>query len=179
MFSDETQRQYVVEGTVNGAGRALQWFAEQTNTPAYQKKLDYWLQNIKNPPLFINGISGVGSPFWLAKLDSFFIGEGNIASKFVAIVESILFLTTTNLHCMEQLNLSASQIIVSGGLSNSSLLCQVSGQVHGKVLDADGEARLPKGLSVGQVVDGEVDVESFELNIRRKPNENRSYSARK
>ena len=75
------------------------------------------------PPLFFNGVSGVGSPYWLPDFKSRFIGEGNTTEKLVAVVESILFLIQANLDEMQIYVGAPRQIIVSGGLSALNGLC--------------------------------------------------------
>lgn len=119
VFLDENQRLYVREGTVNGAGRALQWYAEKTGCPDYTKHLENWLNDFDSPPLFLNAIAGVGSPFW-ATFDSHFSRECSTEEGFVAIVESILFLLQSNINLFSHFQ----RIYISGGLSNSALFCQ-------------------------------------------------------
>ncbi len=116
------QTLFTLEGTVNGAARALQTL----NIPNLEQVLDNWLQTSNTPPLFLNGVSGVGSPYWQAVWDSEFIPDAPLtdAEKAVAVVESIVFLIQRNIEEMEQHLSKAEQIIVSGGLSSLNGLCQ-------------------------------------------------------
>lgn len=116
----EAKKIFTLEGTVNGAARALHWFAEKFNIDNLEEQLPAWLNSCDHPPLFINAVSGVGSPYWLAQLESSFMGEGNIAAKACAVVESIAFLIQANLAEMP----TANSLIVSGGLANLDGLCQ-------------------------------------------------------
>ncbi len=121
VFSEKNHRQYALEGTVNGAGAALIWFSKKNQIAPWPKEAEDWLQNTLAPPIFINGIGGVGSPFWEPDIKSRFIGKGNTAAQFTAVVESILFLIKANL---DEMNQSPKVLILSGGLSASDLLCQ-------------------------------------------------------
>ena len=119
VYKDKNRRLYVKEGTVNGAGRALQWYAEKSGRLDFEKHLENWLNNYDSPPLFLNAIAGVGSPFW-ASFDSHFDRECGVEEGFVAILESILFLLQSNIHLFNDFK----RIYISGGLSNSALFCQ-------------------------------------------------------
>ena len=59
-----------------------------------------WLDAGVTPPLFLNGISGLGAPFWVPDLRSRFVGAGSAEAKLVAVVESIAFLAQANLDAM-------------------------------------------------------------------------------
>ena len=101
--SDAQGAEWLMEGTVNGAGSALQWLAEQDNIDKLFERLPVWLSEISNPPLFLNSIGGLGSPWWRQPAVSTFIPE-NIthtpAERAVAVVESIVFLVQYNLERM-------------------------------------------------------------------------------
>jgi len=125
VFSENNAQQYVLEGTVNGAGAALSWFSKQRReSQPWPEAADAWLRNTTAPPLFINGVGGIGSPFWLPKIDSHFIGDGDPAAQFCGIIESILFLIQANLDEMDKILSPAKALVVSGGLSVSDPLCQ-------------------------------------------------------
>jgi len=131
--SDEKQAHFVNEGTVNGAGSALSWAqkndplnimsAQSTSKGDIFEQLPSWLKQIKSPPLFINTIAGLGSPWWSDGGGAEFIGEGKHlqANRYVAIIESIIFLVVKNI---EQLNSQPNTLFVSGGLSQLDGLCQ-------------------------------------------------------
>jgi len=114
---------YALEGTVNGAGSALSWVSIKTGLYRKIEKLPEWLMRECNPPLFLNGISGLGTPLWRPHFESKFIGAGDDWKKAVAVIESIVFLLQLNLEEM-QLSLPAPEkIIIGGGLSRFDGLC--------------------------------------------------------
>ena len=60
----DSQNHFVLEGTINGAGSALEWLAKQYPDTNIYEHLSEWLNEIEMPPLFLNGVSGLASPFW-------------------------------------------------------------------------------------------------------------------
>lgn len=121
---------YMREGTVNGAGNAVEWFLNKYPIADWKEQLPVWLDNINQPPVFINTVGGVGSPWWLHAIEPCFINEQagrdeheGLAAKAVAVIESIVFLLQDNLNIMHQ-EQRLSLLKVSGGLSQLDGLCQ-------------------------------------------------------
>ena len=104
---------YLLEGTVNSAGAALNWAAEQWNVPNISEQLAQWLVDVEAPPIFINTIGGLGSPHWIDGPAAHFIGEGTIAQKAVAIIESVLFLIQINFEAMRNTGQLVKRIRIS------------------------------------------------------------------
>ena len=123
VLQDGAERIYVLEGTVNGAGSALTWWQQQTGVSDIEQQMPQWLQRSEEPPLFINGVSGVGSPYWLPQLDSHFIGSGAPWQQAVAVIESIVFLLQANIDEFGQLTSPFESLRVSGGLTAYDGLC--------------------------------------------------------
>ncbi|WP_455211034.1 FGGY family carbohydrate kinase [Kaarinaea lacus] len=127
IWRDSEQSHYVVECTVNGAGSALTQVIQDMNMDAQyaEDHFSHWLQLADQPPLFLNGVSGLGAPFWVPDFPSKFIGQGEDWQKIVAVAESILFLINVNLHeLMDATGNDIKQVMVSGGLSTVDPLCQ-------------------------------------------------------
>jgi glycerol kinase len=126
VWSDAQRVTYVLEGAVNGAGSALDWFGEIEGIDAHRMlaSLDASAAQATRPPLLLNGIGGLGSPFWKADFETRFVGEGSTEQKFIALLDSILFLIRVNFDVM-QLQVSRPQrILVTGGIAASDFLCQ-------------------------------------------------------
>ena len=117
---------YVLEGTVNGAGSALTKIGHDLamDSDEIQRKLPEWMEVVKSPPLFLNGVSGLGAPFWVSDFQSRFIGEGEKWEKIAGVVESIVFLIQVNIEEMEKFLPAPDKIVVSGGLAVLDGLCQ-------------------------------------------------------
>ncbi len=122
-YQQGEERYYVNEGTVNGAGAAVTWVKQLLHLEQKALPLNSWLEQVAEPPLFINAISGLGSPYWRTDVSSHFIGEGDVESKVVAVIESILFLLQINIKLLS-VKSPIKQIIISGGLSTTDALCQ-------------------------------------------------------
>lgn len=130
VWDDGQKALQVLEGTVNGAGSALSLVAGKLGLSAEFAQTHYaqWLATEKNIPLYLNGVAGLGSPFWLPQFNSRFVGayasSAQPAEKMVAVLESIVFLLALNLEQMRRAGVPLQRIIISGGLSVVDGLCQ-------------------------------------------------------
>lgn len=118
--------EYLLEGTVNGAGSALQWLQTQWPEQYIRSSLPNWLEQVTDPPLFMNTVGGLGSPWWRQGPEPAFIPgneRGDVAKAAVAVAESILFLVQYNLDIIQQQQ-AVTALRVSGGLSKLDALCQ-------------------------------------------------------
>ena len=122
---------YTVEGNVNGAGTALEWLQGELGIEDVVSLLPQWLQSPDAPPLFLNGIAGLGGPFWKPDFSSRFIGEGEPWQKAVAVVESVAFLLQANIEEMAKHVPPAARIRISGGMSRIDGLCRRLASVSG------------------------------------------------
>mgnify|MGYP000004326235 CR=1 FL=1 len=122
---------YLLEGTVNGAGSALDWLAEREHVPlpVLLSEADAALAASEPPPLFINGVSGLGAPFWVSALESRFIGTGSRGARVLAVLESIAFLLQANLEEMQPHGPALKGLLVTGGLSANDYLCGCLGSL--------------------------------------------------
>ena len=133
LWQDQRRVVYVAEGTVNGASSALAWLCERARISEKQmlESMPAWLANPSEPPLFMNGISGLGSPYWIPDFRSGFVGRGTLEQQFIAVVESIVFLLCVNLECLRRTRRPTRRIVVSGGLSQWDGLCQKLADLSG------------------------------------------------
>ena len=122
--NNKTQNHYVLEGTVNGAGSALEWLSKQYPDTNIFEHLSEWLDDIETPPLFFNGVSGLAAPFWQPDFVSKFNRDANVKEKAVAVIESIVFLLIACLDEMSKLSSPPEQIQISGGLAKQDGLNQ-------------------------------------------------------
>jgi len=157
--SDAHGAEWLLEGTVNGAGSALQWLAEQDNIEDLSEQLPEWLAQIATPPLFLNSIGGLGSPWWHQLPAPLFVPDNaphTKAERAVAVVESILFLLQCNLERMMHHTLIA-RLHVSGGLSQLDGLCQKLANLSGLPVersdDPEASARGIAWLATGRPLD--------------------------
>lgn len=137
VWQDENEALYVLEGTVNGAASALKVTGKELDiTPESMiKSAQQWLDRVEQPPLFLNGVSGLGSPFWVSDFVSEFVGSGTKIEKMVAVYESIVFLLQVNLEAISAEGLHPTKIIVTGGLASLDGLCQRLANLSGLVVE--------------------------------------------
>lgn len=126
VWQGEEQRYLVLEGTVNGAACAVQQIAAELDMEIgeMEVQIEQWLGWQGELPLFMNSVSGIGSPYWRNDLGSHFIGEGEPWQKIVAVYESVLFFLQQNIREMARHTPAATSIQISGGLANCDALCQ-------------------------------------------------------
>lgn len=126
ILADGATSVYMVEGNVNGAGAALQWLSARLGLDDLTAQLPDWLQRPAPSLLFLNGVAGLGRPFWQARFDSRFVGDQGAEpwQKAVALVESIAFLLQANVEHMAPYVPPLARIRVSGGVSRLDGLCR-------------------------------------------------------
>jgi len=126
LWRDARQTLYALEGTVNGTAAALSAVGKQlkVSDAHMMRALPAWLDDAGRLPLFLNGVGGLGAPYWRAGFRSRFIGRGDDGRKLAAVVESIVFLLLENLERMRTVAPGLRQLQLSGGLAQLDGLCQ-------------------------------------------------------
>ncbi len=124
VLQEDDRLMCVLEGTVNGAGAALESVGQQLGVTDAETNLSDWMTHAGNPPLFLNGVSGLGAPFWVANFRSRFLGEGEPWVKLAAVGESIVFLLAVIVELLGEQPSPVRRMIVSGGLAEHDALCQ-------------------------------------------------------
>ncbi len=126
IWQEDREPLFTDEGTVNGAGVALQEMADAEGRSITEifVHLQDWLVDVTEPPLFLNGVSGLGSPWWLADFPSCFVGSGDFPARMVAVVESICFLIQRNLDEWAGAGSAPRSLTLTGGLSRLDGLCR-------------------------------------------------------
>ncbi|MGZ5106417.1 MAG: FGGY family carbohydrate kinase [Usitatibacter sp.] len=158
ILDDGATTLYMVEGNVNGAGTAIEWLSAELGIRDLTAVLPDWMQKpAADVPLFLNGIAGLGGPFWQADFPSRFVGEGEPWQKGVALVESIAFLLQANIDHMARYVSPARRVRVSGGLSRLDGLCRRIASVSGLPVhrreDPEASARGIAYLAAGRPPD--------------------------
>ena len=154
---------YSLEGTVNGAGLALSWACEQYSLSYTKEEMQTWLTQIEHPPVFVNSVGGLGSPFWTEGPKACWVGtraqagisdeaddsgKPEFAQAIVAVAESILFLIKINLVSLLKLGADVRELKVSGGLSGSPPLLQKLANLTGlPIVKSKEEEASAKGIA--------------------------------
>lgn len=124
---------YCHEGTINGAYAALEWLGKRVGVDVKRslKTLSASLAGGDVPLLFMNGIGGLGAPYWLPDFPSEFLAAdgGSVADaselqQIGAVVESIAFLIAINVIAMHHAT-PLQRLTITGGLAACDYLCEV------------------------------------------------------
>lgn len=111
-----------LEGTVNGAGSALEWLESQVALDVGRAVQALPATAVAEAPLFINGVGGLGSPWWRADFPVEFTAASGELERVAAVIESIAFMVCVNLDVMRGAG-PLTSLIATGGLARSDYLC--------------------------------------------------------
>ncbi|MEM7280267.1 MAG: FGGY family carbohydrate kinase [Pseudomonadota bacterium] len=166
---------YAIEGTVNGAGSALSIVADELDVDGnlLGENLGQWMTDCKQPPLFLNGVAGLGSPYWRPEFKSEMVGHGDKYAQLVAVAESIVFLIHRNIQTMSRRLEMPRKLVVTGDsaypgicqkLANlSKIRVEKPKMQHGAArglafLCSESENWLPLGPATGYPVEEDVEL---------------------
>jgi glycerol kinase len=114
---------YSQEGTVNGAGSAVDWLRGRSALDVERALHSLTVRPGDDVPLFMNGVGGLGAPFWLSEFPVEFVTDGDDTLRLAAVVESIAFLIGINLDAMQHAA-ALDSVRISGGMAGCDYLCQ-------------------------------------------------------
>ena len=128
VYRDAEAAVQVIEATVNGAGSAINALAAELGVAGdvVKRNSAEWLNTYAGEPLFLNAVSGLGSPWWRADARSAF-SDSELTTpenKLAAVMESIAFLIAVNLEHMQALLGAPDRMLVTGGLGSVDPLLQ-------------------------------------------------------
>jgi len=154
LYADADGLLHTHEGTVNGAGSALEWLREHVAID-----VDRALAALSpdpgtaEPPLFMNGVGGLGAPYWRSDFPVEFAGDGDDMARLAAVLESIVFLLCVNLEALGR-GAPLERIRLSGGLARSDFLCRRLADTSGLTVEryvlAEATARGVAYLAAGE-----------------------------
>ena len=135
--ADDEHADFVLEGSVNGAGAALAWLEHHQGAAA--DRLLALLGNAEladeGAPFFLNGVAGLASPFWVPDFETRFVGDGSDLQQCRAVLESVAFLIKANLDEMDRHRPAAGRLVASGGLAENRLLCRMLATLSASPVD--------------------------------------------
>jgi glycerol kinase len=171
--SDETGAVYSHEGTVNGAGSAVDWLRGETALDLERALRSLAVRPDDEVPLFVNGVGGLGAPYWLPGFPVEFIGDGDDALRLAAVVESVAFLLCVNLDSMRRVA-PLQGMRISGGMACCDYLCQALADLGSIRVDrhvlTEATARGVAFLAAGEPADWQaVPLERAFLPQRNEP----------
>jgi glycerol kinase len=175
ILADAATTMYMVEGNVNGAGAGLEWLSAQLGIDDLTARLPEWLERPAPTLQFLNGVAGLGGPFWQARFDSRFVGAADAEpwQKAVALVESIAFLLQANVEHMAPYVPPLARVRVSGGVSRLDGLCRRLASLNGVAVhrrdDPEASARGIAYLAAGRPAQWQADASEEVFEPRDEP----------
>jgi glycerol kinase len=132
LFSTQRTRHYLLEGSVNAAGDALEWIRSRMHLfNDYSEVDDLCWQAATDVVAFI-GLNGTGAPHWEQDISTSFYGmtsDSTAADIVRGAVESIAFFMKDIAEQVRGAGLEPGSFSVSGGLSSLTYLVQVQADV--------------------------------------------------
>ena len=128
LYSDGRRAVYSLEATVNGAASALEWLQTRVALDVDRAVQALPVHAPALAPLFMNGVGGLGSPWWRPDFPSEFLGEGDERSQVTAVIESVAFMVAVNLELMRDVG-PVGSVLTTGGLAQNDYLCQAIADV--------------------------------------------------
>ncbi|QOC21087.1 hypothetical protein IC757_08420 [Wenzhouxiangella sp. AB-CW3] len=125
---------WALEGSVHGAASALAWLERKQGRRIEHERMNGLRERVDAPPLFINSIDGLGSPWWCSGPEAGFVDEHDahdFDARLLALLESIAFLIAANTDAMSERLAPPKRVVLSGGLSRSATLCSLIADLLG------------------------------------------------
>jgi glycerol kinase len=124
-YSNDREQQYLLEGSVNAVGDALEWVRSRLGLfKEYSEVDDLCWKAATHVTAFI-GLNGIGAPHWEPEMASAFHGlepESTSADLVRAVVEGFAFFMKDIADAMHTAGVEPVSFILSGGLSSLSYL---------------------------------------------------------
>jgi glycerol kinase len=131
-YSNEKELHYLLEGSVNAVGDALEW--TRTNLglfKEYEEVDDLCWKAMTHVVAFI-GLNGIGAPHWESNISSAFHGlgpESTSADMVRAVVEGFVFFIKDIEEQVRKSGIEPKSIILAGGLSSLTYLSQIQADI--------------------------------------------------
>jgi glycerol kinase len=180
VWQDSETTLRALEGSINGCGSALETVGATLGLDAdtVEANLDSWLAGKASALLFLNGVSGLGSPYWVADYPTQLLGSGEPWQVMVAVLESIVFLLQINLQAAAGELGVPERIVVTGGLAASRGLCQRLADLSGVGVERSGVREATARGTAFLVAGGSDEDPADQASERFVPRDNPELRAR-
>jgi glycerol kinase len=131
-YSNERERHYLLEGSVNAVGEALEWARSNLGLFTEYAEVDDLCWKAATDVVAFVGLNGIGAPHWEADISSSMHGltpESTRADMVRAVVEGFAFFMKDIAEAMQAAGMEPASITLSGGLSSLSYLAQIQADV--------------------------------------------------
>ena len=134
-YSTEREMHYLLEGSVNAVGEALEWLRVRLGLFKEYSEVDDLCWKAATDAIAFVGINGTGAPHWERNLSSAFHGltaESASADIVRAVVEGLAFFMRDIAEEIRKTGIAPAHFVLAGGLSSLSYLSQIQADILGK-----------------------------------------------
>jgi glycerol kinase len=127
-YSDEKELHYLLEGSVNAVGDALEWTRTNLGLFKEYEEMDDLCWKAATDTIAFIGLNGIGAPHWETHISSAFQGLGpdsTSADMVRAVVEGIVFFIRDIAEEVRKNGIEPGKFVLAGGLSPLTYLSQV------------------------------------------------------
>ncbi|MDH4163383.1 MAG: FGGY family carbohydrate kinase [Nitrospirota bacterium] len=136
-YSTATDRRYLLEGSVNAVGDALEWLKHKFRMFDRFEEIDELCRKAASDVVAFIALNGVGAPYWEPDAKTVMNGmtaESTPADIVRAAIEGITFFMRDIDGVIKAAGVSAEQFTVSGGLASIGYLLQTQADMLGQDL---------------------------------------------
>lgn len=133
-YSMDNEQRYLLEGSVNAVGDALEWLRTRLGLFQEYAEVDDLCWKAATDVIVFTGLNGTGAPHWEADISSSIHGmtNGSASADIVrGTVEGIAFFMQDIAEEIRKAGIEPASFVVSGGLSSLSYLVQFQADVLG------------------------------------------------
>jgi glycerol kinase len=127
-YSDDKERCYLLEGSVNAVGDALEWLRINLGLFNEYQELDDLCWKAATDTVAFIGLNGTGAPYWETNISSAFHGlepESTSADLVRAVVEGFVFFIKNIAEEIQKGGIEPRNFVLAGGLSSITYLSQI------------------------------------------------------
>ncbi|HWR73121.1 MAG TPA: FGGY family carbohydrate kinase, partial [Nitrospirota bacterium] len=133
-YSSDAERHYLIEGSVNAVGDALEWARTRLGLFREYGEVDDLCWKAATDVIAFIGLNGTGAPHWETDIPSAFHGlrpESSSADMVRAVVEGIVFFMKDIAEAVAEAGIRPRNFVLAGGLSSLTYLGQVQADILG------------------------------------------------
>jgi glycerol kinase len=131
-YSTAKELHYLLEGSVNAAGDALEWLRTHLGLFKEYGDVDDLCWRAATDTVAFIGLNGTGAPHWERNISSAFHGlgpESTTADMVRAVVEGFAFFITDIAEEVRKSGIERRNFVLAGGLSAVTYLCQIQADI--------------------------------------------------
>lgn len=131
-YSDEKELHYLLEGSVNAVGDALEWIRTNLGLFKEYEEVDDLCWKAATDTVAFIGLNGIGAPHWETNISSAFHGLGpdsTSADMVRAVVEGFVFFIKDIAEEVRKSGIELRNFVLAGGLSSLTYLSQIQADI--------------------------------------------------